>query len=143
VTKIAFPELYMALKQGVVDGQENPLAVIYHFKIYEVQKYLALTRHVYNSMVHVMSLKTRKKLTPYQQKVILEESKRAGDFFRKAIQDEEADLIKKLKEKGMVITKPDISKFRAVMDPAYERIGKYAGEENVEIFRKMVDAARK
>ncbi len=143
VTKIAFPELYMALKQGVVDGQENPLAVIYHFKIYEVQKYLALTRHVYNSMVHVMSLKTWKNLTPEQQKIIKEESKRAGDFFRQAIQDEEADLIKKLQEKGMVITKPDVSKFRAVMGPAYERIGKYAGEENVKKFMKMVEAVRK
>jgi len=118
------------------------LAVIYHFKIYEVQKYLALTRHVYNSMVHVMSRRTWEKLTPYQQKVVLEESKRAGNFFRKAIQDEEADLIEKLKGKGMVITKPDISKFRAVMGPAYKRIGKYAGEENVEKFMKMVEAVR-
>lgn len=143
VTKIAFPELYMALKQKVVDGQENPLAVIYHFKIYEVQKYLALTRHVYNSMVHVMSRKTWEKLTPYQQKVVLEESKRAGNFFRKAIQDEEADLLKKLKNKGMVVTTPDISKFRAVMGPAYERIGKYAGEDNVKKFMKMVEAVRK
>jgi len=142
VTKIAFPELYMALKQGVVDGQENPLAVIYHFKIYEVQKYLALTRHVYNSMVHVMSLKTWEKLTSQQQKIVREESKRAGDYFRKAIQDEEKDLVAKLKEKGMVVTTPDISKFRAVMGPAYERIGKYAGEDNVKKFMKMVEAAR-
>jgi tripartite ATP-independent transporter DctP family solute receptor len=142
VTKIAFPELYMALKQGVVDGQENPLAVIYHFKIYEVQKYLALTRHVYNSMVHVMSLRTWKELTPEQQKIVKEESKRAGDYFRKAIQDEEKDLVAKLKEKGMVVTSPDIKKFRAVMGPAYERIGKYAGEDNVKKFMKMVEAAR-
>lgn len=143
VTKIAFPELYMSLKQGVVDGQENPLAVIYHFKIYEVQKYLALTRHVYNSMVHVMSRKTWEKLTPYQQKVVLEESKRAGNYFRKAIQAEEADLIAKLTDKGMEVTKPDIPKFRAVMGPAYKRIGEYAGEDNVKRFMKMVDAERK
>ncbi|MDH4264108.1 MAG: TRAP transporter substrate-binding protein [Deltaproteobacteria bacterium] len=142
VTKIAFPELYMALKQGVVDGQENPLAVIYHFKIYEVQKYLALTRHVYNSMVHVMSLKTWEKLTSQQQKIVREESKRAGNYFRKAIQDEEKDLVAKLKEKGMVVTTPDISKFRSVMGPAYERIGKYAGEDNVKKFMKMVEDAR-
>jgi tripartite ATP-independent transporter DctP family solute receptor len=78
VTKIAFPELYMSLKQGVVDGQENPLAVIYHFKIYEVQNHLALTRHVYNSMVHVMSLQTWKKLTPDQQKIFKEETEKRG-----------------------------------------------------------------
>lgn len=142
VTKIAFPELYMALKQGVVDGQENPLAVIYHFKLYEVQKYLALTRHVYNSMVHVMSRKTWEKLTPYQQKVIMEESQRAGNWFRKAIQAEEADLIAKLKGEGMVVTQPDIPMFRAVMGPAYERIGKYAGEDNVKKFMKMVEEVK-
>jgi tripartite ATP-independent transporter DctP family solute receptor len=78
VTKIAFPELYLSLKQGVVDGQENPLAVIYHFKIYEVQNHLALTRHVYNSMVHVMSLQTWKKLTPDQQKIFKEETEKRG-----------------------------------------------------------------
>ena len=142
VTKIAFPELYMALKQGVVDGQENPLSVIYHYKIYEVQKYLALTRHVYNSMVHVMSLKTWNKLTPYQQKIVREESQRAGTWFRKTIQAEEADLISKLEAKGMVITRPDVSKFRDLMGPAYKQIGKYAGTKNVKRFREMVEVAR-
>jgi tripartite ATP-independent transporter DctP family solute receptor len=142
VTKIAFPELYNALKQGVVDGQENPLAVIYHFKIYEVQKNLALTRHVYNSMVHVMSKMTWDKLTPEQQKIVKEESKRAGQWFRDRMVEEEGELIQKLKDKGMQVTEPDTTKFRAVMQPAYERIAKYAGEENVTRFLKMVEDAR-
>ena len=142
VTKIAFPELYMALKQGVVDGQENPIAVIYHFKLYEVQKYLALTRHVYNSMVHVMSKGTWDKLTPEQQQIIKEESKKAGQWFRDTLVKEEAGLVDQLKEKGMEITEPDIAKFRAAMGPAYERIGEYAGKENVEKFLKMVEDAR-
>ena len=142
VTKIAFPELYNALKQGVVDGQENPLAVIYHFKIYEVQKNLALTRHVYNSMVHVMSKKTYETLTPEQQKIIKEESKRAGQWFRDRMQEEEGELIQKLKDKGMNVTQPDVAKFREAMQPAYDRIADYAGRENVAKFLKMVDAAR-
>jgi TRAP-type C4-dicarboxylate transport system substrate-binding protein len=50
--------------------------------------------------------------------------------------------VAKLKEKGMAVTTPDLAKFRAVMGPAYERIGKYAGEDNVKKFMKMVDAAR-
>ena len=57
VQTIQFSELPMALKQGVVDGQENPVSVIYAFKIYETQKYLAMTGHTYNSMVHVISKK--------------------------------------------------------------------------------------
>jgi TRAP-type C4-dicarboxylate transport system substrate-binding protein len=73
---IQFSELPMALKQGLVDGLENPVSVIYAFKIYETQKYLAMTGHTYNSMVHVISKKTWDKLTPEKQKIIKEESKR-------------------------------------------------------------------
>ncbi|MFI4961944.1 MAG: TRAP transporter substrate-binding protein, partial [Hyphomicrobiales bacterium] len=51
VQAIAFPELYLALSQKVVDGEENPIAVIYFNKFYEVQKYLAITRHIYNNMI--------------------------------------------------------------------------------------------
>ena len=72
MTKIAFAELYNALKQGVVDGQENPLAVIYYKKLYEVQKHLSLTKHVYNNMIHVMSKKIWDKLTPEQQNIVKE-----------------------------------------------------------------------
>ena len=50
VQAIAFPELYLALAQKVVDGQENPIAVIYYNKLYEVQKHLAITRHIYNNL---------------------------------------------------------------------------------------------
>ena len=142
VTKIAFPELYNALKQGVVDGQENPLAVIYHFKLYEVQKNLALTRHVYNSMVHVMNKTTWDKLTPEQQIIIKEESKKAGQWFRDRMVEEEGELIQKLKDKGMQVTEPDIAKFRDAMQPAYDRIADYAGKENVAKFLKMVNDAR-
>ncbi len=144
VTEIALPDLYEALEQGIVDGEENPVEVIYRFKLYEVQKYLSLTHHVYNCMVHIMSLKTWEKLTPEQQQIITEESKKAGDFFRKAIRNEEVDLIKKLKEKGMeIITNPDIAAFRAAIRPAYKRIAEYAGEENVKNFMNMVELTRK
>jgi len=143
VTKIAFPEVYMALAQGVVDAQENPIAVIYHNKFYEVQKNLALTRHVYNCMVHVVSAKAWAKLTPEQQKIFREESKSAGAYMRKAIVAEEADQISKMEKAGVKVTRPDLSLFRGAMGPAYERIGKYAGEDNVKTFMKYVEDARK
>ena len=143
VEQIAFPELPMALRQGVVDGQENPLAVIYHFNLYEVQDHLALTRHVYNSMVHVISLETWNGLTPEQQAILTEESARAAAFFRDEMQREEAELVELLRtEGGMAITRPDPAAFRAVMDPAYARIGEYAGAENVARFLDMVEAER-
>ena len=141
-TKIAFPELYMSLKQGVADGQDNPLSVIYHFKIYEVQKYLAVTRHVYNSMVHVISKATWDKLSAKEQNIVREESKKAGDFMRKTLQEEDETLLKNLKDAGMVVTTPDVSKFRALMKPAWDRIAGYSGKENVEDFLKMVSSVR-
>jgi len=128
---------------AVVDGEENPLSVIYHNKYYEAQKYLTLTKHVYNSMVHVISKRTWDKLTPDQQKIVKEESKKAGDFFRKAIVDEEKSLLGELKAKGMdVVEQVDLAKFRQAMGPAYERIGAYAGEENVKKFMKMVQETK-
>jgi len=143
VTKIAFPEVYMALSQGVVDAQENPIPVIYHNKFYEVQKYLALTRHVYNNMVHVVSAKAWAKLRPEQKKIFREESKLAGAYMRKAIMSEEDSLIAKMEKAGLKVTRPNLAPFRAAMKPAYERIGKYAGEDNMKIFMKYVEEARK
>ncbi|MCB2100077.1 MAG: TRAP transporter substrate-binding protein [Rhodobacterales bacterium] len=142
VTKISFKELPLSLKQGVVDGQENPLSVIYHFKLYEVQPYLAITQHVYNSMVHVMSTKAWAKLTPEQQAIVREESAKAGQWMRDELAKEEAGLVEKLKEKGMQVTMPDRAAFRALMDPAYKRIAEYAGPDTFDRFMKMVEAER-
>lgn len=142
VQAIAFPELYLALSQKVVDGEENPIAVIYFNKYYEVQKHLALTRHIYNNMIHTVGVRTWKKLTPAQQTIFREESAVAGDMMRKQIQDDEADQIKKLEADGMQVTKPDLAPFRALMEPAYKRIADYAGAENVKTFRAMVDKMR-
>jgi len=142
VTKISFKELPLSLKQGVVDGQENPLSVIYHYKLYEVQPHLAITRHVYNSMVHVMSTKAWAKLTDAQKAIVREESKKAGQWFRDNMVKEEEGLVEKLKGKGMKVTFPDRAKFRALMQPAYKRIGEYAGQENMATFLKMVEAER-
>jgi len=142
VQAIAFPELYLALSQKVVDGEENPVAVIYFNKFYEVQKHLAITRHIYNNMIHTVSAAAWKKLTPDQQKIFREESVAAGDLMRKLIGDAEADQIKKIAAAGVAVTQPDLAPFRAMMDPAYRRIGAYAGEENVKKFRAMAEQGR-
>jgi TRAP-type C4-dicarboxylate transport system substrate-binding protein len=93
-------------------------------------------------MVHVMSLRTWEKLTPDQQHIMIEESQKAGKSFRKAIQQEEYDLLGKLKEKGMVVTTPKMTEFRSAMDPAYKQIAQDVGEENIKKFLKMVDTNR-
>jgi len=142
-TVIAFPELYMALAQGVADGEDNPVSVIYFMKFYEVQKHLALTRHIYNNMIHTISAKTWAKLTPEQKTIFEEESKKAGAYMRQQIVSQENDLVGKMQQAGMQVTRPNLAAFRAAMKPAYEKIGKYAGEENVKKFLEYVEAARK
>ncbi|ANN77865.1 TRAP transporter substrate-binding protein [Bordetella flabilis] len=136
--QIAFPELIAALNQGVVDGQENPIGVMYHFKIYEVQKNLALTQHVYNSMTHVISLASWKKLTPRQQAIVREESRSAGLLMRKLVAAQEAEEVGKMEAAGVKVTRPDIAQFRALMQPAYDRVAQYAGKENMKTFLDML-----
>jgi len=142
VATINFNELQMALKTGVVDGQENPIAVIYSNKIYETQKYLAMTGHNYNTMVHVISKKVWDRLTSKQKTIVKEESKKAGDWMRKSIRNEEANQIEQLKKFGMEITYPDKAEFKKLMKPAYDRMKAIAGEENIDTFIKMVEGAK-
>ncbi len=142
VATINFNELAMALKQGTVDGEENPIAVIYSNKIYETNKYLTMTGHNYNSMVHVISKKVWDKLTPEQQKIMKEESKKAGDWMRKSVRDDEANQIKQLEKFGMEVTYPDKAKFKALMKPAYDRMKAIAGEDNIAAFVKMAEEAK-
>jgi len=142
VATINFNELQMALKQGVVDGQENPVAVIYSNKLNEAQKYLAMTGHNYNTMVHVISKKTWDKLTSEQQMIVKAESQKAGDYMRKSVREAEADQIKQLQAQGMEVTYPDKALFKALMGPAYDRMKPIAGEENIAAFTRMVDDAK-
>ena len=140
---IAFPEVYMALAQGVADGQENPISVIYFMKFYEVQKHLAVTRHIYNNMIHTISAKTWSKLTPEQKTIFQEESTKAGAWMRQQVVAQEEDLIKKMQAAGTQVTRPNLALFRSAMKPAYDKISAYAGQENAKKFLEYVEAARK
>ena len=142
VTAISFPEVYLALSQGVVDGEENPIAVIFFNKYYEVQKHLALTRHVYNNMIHTVSAATWNRLSAPQQAIFREESASAGDLMRQLIGDQEEDQLAKLRAGGLSVTTPDLRPFRALMAPAYDKVSSYAGADNVAKFRAMVEQAR-
>ncbi|MEO0425690.1 MAG: TRAP transporter substrate-binding protein, partial [Pseudomonadota bacterium] len=140
-TQIAFPELPNALNQGVVDGQENPIGVIYHFKLNEFQEHLALTRHVYNAMIHVISKDSFDRLTPEQQDIVREESAAAGIMMRKLVVAQEEEELAALEEAGMQITRPDLAPFRdrVLGSDAIGRVAEFVGAENLEMFQGMLD----
>jgi len=139
VQSIAFNDLYLSLKQGVVDGQENPVSVIYTQKLYETQKYLAITNHVYNSMNLVISKKTWESLPAEYQEIITTASKNAADTMRKLVSTSTDDYIAKLKDEGMEVTYPDTEVFAAKMQPAYDKISEYCGDPTyITTFQDMV-----
>lgn len=143
VQKIAFNELFLSLKQGVVDGQENPLSVIYFNKYYEAQKYLAMTNHVYNSMNLVISKKVWDTLPEEYQNIITEESKNAASTMRSMIKDGDEEYIALLEENGMEVTYPDKAAFADKMEPSYQAIAGYVGtQEYLDTFLKMVEECR-
>ena len=142
VTAISFPEVYLALSQGVVDGEENPIAVIYFNKYYEVQKHLALTQHVYNNMILTVGNPSWRKLNPEQQTIFREEGAAAGELMRKLIGEQEQEQLAKIMAAGVQVTRPDLAPFRDRMGPAYDKISAYAGADNVAKMRAIVQQNR-
>ncbi|WMS44334.1 TRAP transporter substrate-binding protein [Acuticoccus sp. MNP-M23] len=140
-TQIAFPELPNALNQGVVDGQENPIGVIYHYNLNEFQDNLALTRHVYNSMVHVINKDSWDRLSEDQQAVVREESQKAGTLMRELVLAQEEDELAKLEERGMTVTRPDLAPFREKVNAseAMQRVSDYTGKDNMDKFQSFLD----
>jgi tripartite ATP-independent transporter DctP family solute receptor len=137
---IAFAELVMAMKQGVVDGQENPIGTIYDLKIYETQKYMSILNYTYSSMVHVITKKSWDKLTSAQQKIVAEESAIAAKSARKLLRDNEATQLKDLEAtKGMVIARPDLAPWKAAMGPAWDKVKVRVGPDNFKRFMDIVD----
>ncbi|MCX7787218.1 MAG: TRAP transporter substrate-binding protein [Spirochaetes bacterium] len=109
---IALGELYMALKQGIVEAQENPLSFIYSLAFYEVQKYVNLTGHQRAFFTYVLSDKTYQRFDPEMQKLILEEGKFITQFHNDLQDKSEADYRKKLEDKGMTFVEVDQQSFQ-------------------------------
>jgi TRAP-type C4-dicarboxylate transport system substrate-binding protein len=143
VQTISFSELVAAMRQGVVDGQENPISVIYDLKLYETQKYITIVNYLYSSMCHVVAKKVWDKLTPDQRKIVAEESDAARLVMRKLVREAEAKQIADMKTKGITIDTPDLAPFRAKMGPAYEKIKKNIGEDNFNKWMEMAKATEK
>lgn len=110
-TPIPFNELYSALQQGVVDGQENPVVTIMAQKYYEVQKQVALTEHVYTALPVMANKKWWDGLTPAQQKVLMDTAKESQKLQRDAVTKVNNEGLEYLKTQGVNITSPSKQPF--------------------------------
>jgi tripartite ATP-independent transporter DctP family solute receptor len=132
-TPMAFPELFGALQQGTVDGQENPIPVILASKFAQVQKYLSLTGHVYSPALLLLSPKTWNKLSDADKKVFTAAAQKAGAAQRKKVNEDEANGIAQLEKDGMkVVRTVDGGAFREALKPAYAGYAKEFGADNIK-----------
>ncbi len=118
---MAWGDCLTALQQGTIDGQENPVNVIYAFKIYETQKYLAMTRHTYAPAVIMMGLNLWKQFSPSDQKLLLKCAQEAAEYERAWDNGQEAKQLDFIKAHGMTVTYPDLKAFRTAVKPVYDK----------------------
>lgn len=134
-TPIAWPELYAALQQGVVDGEENPLSNIITAKFFQVQKYLTLTGHVYAPTVIIMAPATWNKLSDEDKAIIRAGVTKAIAAQRQKVEELEASGIKTLKDAGMEVDEVDKTKFSQTLAPAYVKFSQQFGQETLDAIR--------
>lgn len=111
VVTMGMPEVFNALKQGVMEEQENPFSTLWASGWWEVQKHVAVTYHIFSYNGVSINEKFFLGLPKTYQDVITKAAQAAGDHEFKLLQDDEKDVIKKLQEKGLQVTYPDLKPF--------------------------------
>jgi TRAP-type transport system periplasmic protein len=135
-TPMAFPEVFTALQQGTVDGQENPLSVIMAAKFDQVQKHLSLTGHVYSPAIFLMNKASFDKLSAADKQHFLDAAKEAVKANRARVDEDDSKGVAELRSKGMqVIENVDKAKFQAALTPVYADFEKQFGKANIDKIR--------
>lgn len=138
-TSVSYSELYMALSQGVVDGEENPLLAIYTEKFYEPNKNVALVGYMYNNAVHLISKNTWDKIPDDLKPVITEASAEARDYMRDLMLKDEEKIKAELEAKGVKFTTPDLAPFKKAVEPAIEELKQSIGEDFYKQWMEVVE----
>lgn len=145
-TPLPFPELYAALEQKAVDGQENPVATIRGAKLYEVQKYMTLTNHQYNPQSVVVSRKFWDSLGADEKKVLQDAALESAKYQREQSRAAAAGILDELKKAGMQVNElppAEVAKLREKMKPVIARHTAGVGEATVKAVLAEVEKARR
>lgn len=117
VQPLPYGEALAALKQGALDGQENPINIIYAFKLYTLQKYLSLTGHVYSPALLLISKKAWNSLSLSEQSIFRKSALKAAKYEKDFIRKQEQKQLLELEKAGMQIIKVDRKKFQTALKP--------------------------
>ncbi|NPC57340.1 TRAP transporter substrate-binding protein [Caenimonas soli] len=145
-TPLPFPELYAALEQKAVDGQENPVATIQGAKLYEVQKYMTLTNHQYNPQSVVISKKFWDTLSADEKKIVQDAATESAKYEREQSRAAAGTILESLKKSGMQVTElpaAEFGKLRDRMKPVIAKHSASVGEATVNSMMAELDKLRK
>ncbi|UUM32062.1 sialic acid TRAP transporter substrate-binding protein SiaP [Vibrio japonicus] len=136
-TPMAFSEVYLALQTNAVDGQENPLPTIKTMKFYEVQANLAMTNHIVNDQMVIISEPTWQKLSDQDKQLIQQAVESTGQIHTDGVKQQEAELISFFEEAGVNVTYPELAPFREAMQPLYAEFEDKIGQPIVKKLAAM------
>ncbi|WP_282172864.1 TRAP transporter substrate-binding protein [Cytobacillus firmus] len=143
-TPMAFTELFTAMQQGTIDGQENPYPTILLSKYPEVQKHISNTNHVYTPFIFLFSKKIWEELSAEQQEIISKAAVEAGKFNRERTREVADESLETLK-KEMTFTEikeGEFEKFQEAVKPVIDKYKDKIGAEVVDEFFAEVDKAK-
>jgi tripartite ATP-independent transporter DctP family solute receptor len=143
-TPIPFGEVYTALQQKTVDGQENPIPTIFSRKFYEVQGVLSMTRHMLQNNTILINKSSMEKLKPELQKLLIDEAAAASAKNSVMQQALEVSMLEDIRKSGKtrIIDNPDRDAFAAKMVPVYVRLETRWGTDNWKRVRAEIDRMR-
>lgn len=118
-TPLAFGEVYLGLKTGTIDGQDNPLPSVRAAKFYEVTKQIVMTNHLVDGIFIAISDKAWKAMTPAQRQKVQAAAEAAAAFNNENRIKEEAQIVDFFKQQGLSVTTPDVEAFRKSVQAAY------------------------
>lgn len=122
-TPVSFGELYSALQQKVVDGQENPIATIYSMKYYEVQKYMTLDGHTYEAAAVLINPKFLEGLSEEHRGMVVEAAEEARDSQRAKLEELDAKWLDLIRQAGVEVEEnPDLASFREATKDFYKNL---------------------
>jgi len=132
-------EVYTSLGQKVIDGQENPIHIVYANALWEVQKYVIKTGHFYTPYIFAASKKAMDKLPADLQKTVMETAKEMATFERNLVKTQAGEQIAHLKSKGMEIVEVDRSLFQKASAPVYKQ---FEGQFGKDLIDKIMAAGK-
>ncbi len=131
-TAMEWGEVFTSLQQGVIDGQENPIPIIYNENLYEVQDYLSLTGHFYSPALLLIGEETMEEIPEEHHAVIEEAAVEAAEYQKAQVREQEAEQIDELEELGMEINEPDQQAFLDATESVYEEFEDDFGADLIE-----------